>query len=482
MTKHPKKVVAPEEEANSGGRRSPLVKTQKGSAVPSTSENSCLNRPESVSSTRSFSDGSTRGNVHHKNKAGKGAAKALQHDVTMSNVTRVYLRSRDLEFPDADSLARFNAWVERHERELDPAEQRVCMQCGHVGFQLCAHSIRAVAVLQADPDPVIVPDRLRHFTWRFQPIKALREGFSWPRFDTHSMSDANLHGFSNNMLSDDLIVPALFSYLTMNMQTSYVVNGKDDRELRLAHVHRLAQKWIIARDRELDIEDDHHFSVRVRFTIQRATDNMQNTMLYGYRSPARNFGLAWLPGSRVSQILLVVVALLAILYLPLVVGLVLRLMQLLYLIVSAGISCLSFMAVSVPDLSAKIIVSATTPPRGNVCAFRCAGIESTSHWWAPGANAYAETRCCDFTDWVMAGLREVRSQFSATSTETWETILASRDAKCQVLQLERSWIQAVWAGRALHDKLVGGQVSPWQLLRLWGYQIWVVLQLSVYRC
>lgn len=427
------------------------------------------------------------GVTNHKGKqqrpvGQKHAVKNVLQKVEVDHTTRVYLRGRDLIYPDAASLTRFNTWVTAHQGEIDPAEQFVCKVCGHVDLILCQHSIAQDPVQEQEEEPEIVPDRLRTFTWAFRPFNYFISGFQWPAFDTHSCSDSRLHGFSNELIPDDLVVVQLFNYLVNNMQTSYSVNGVESRALRLAHVHKLAQKWVIKSGFERRIEDDQHFSVRVRFTIQRATDNMQNNMLYEERTPARNFGLAWLPKSRVSQVLAVVFAVLLILYWQTAFGLVLRGLQVIVLFVKLGISALNCLAVTVPDLGMKVFVSATAPQSGSTHGFQCASGEYYTTWNVLEEDVHSVIQSCSFTDWVMAGVTEATLRTSATFGRASESIAGYKGEICNQLALELASYQLVWASRQFSVQLEAGQITPYQVLQLWAWTTWSQLRILLYHC
>jgi len=91
-------------------------------------------------------------------------------------------------------------------------------------------------------------------------------------------------------MSDDNLIPELYNYVKLRMQTSYTVNGKEDRALRLAHCSRLSHKWL--ESRKLKIDDDTVMTNRVMFTVQRVCDNAENQVLYGHTDPTANFLLA----------------------------------------------------------------------------------------------------------------------------------------------------------------------------------------------
>jgi len=459
-------------------------------AAPSTGQTTCLNQP--VASGRSKAQW---GNAHPKSRAGPNrptvGAKSQGKDFTAARIERqvavfkstaLYVRGRDVIYPDNLALARFNAWVVAHQNEIDPSEQRVCVKCGHVDFQLCAHSVAEAPVKVVASDPEVVSDELRHHNWSFRPFRVLSEAFQWPGFDTHSQSDARLHGFSNHHLPDQLIIPELFSYLTMNMQTSYLVQGVEDRALRLAHVHRLGQKWLLLRNLEGVVESDHHYCVRVKLTIQRACDNAQNTMLYGERDPARNFGLAWLPGSRAKQLMLLLLVVVALWNISTTIGLAARLLEVCWVAASATLYILKCVAVSVPDLGPKLILSVSAHQPGNTQSFQCVSTEYDTRWFVPEGDAHAVIQSCNFMDWVTAGVTEASFQSSEIYDQVSSGIGRSRDEICGRLWLESASYKIIWASKQFADYLEIGQIGPMDVLRLWVATIWTEFQLFVFRC
>lgn len=356
------------------------------------------------------------------------------------------------------------------------------MKCGHVDLLLCAHSVAEAVVVDLQMAPEIVPNNLRHHEWTFRPLQSLKDAFQWPGFDTHSQSDARLHGFSNHHLPEDLIIPELFSYLTLNMQTSYLVNGKEDRALRLSHVHRLAQKWVITKNLEAAVSADQHYCVRVKFTIQRACDNAQNKMLYGERDPARNFGLAWLPGSRVKQLMLLLLVVVALWNFSTTIGLVLRFVQVVWYLAGAVLYILKCVAVSVPDLVPKLVISVSAHQPGNEQSFQCVSTDYDIRWYAPEGDAHAVIQSCNFTDWVMAGVTEASSQSSETLDRLLTGMDKSRGEYCNKLWLESAGYQIIWSGERLLRALEAGQIGPLDLIRLWLWTLWAQIRLLVFLC
>jgi hypothetical protein len=232
-----------------------------------------------------------------------------------------------------------------------------------------------------------------------------------PSFDTHSTKDAALWGFSNHHLTDDLVLPELFAYILIHHQTAYMVNGCEDRALKLAHSHRLAERWLISTKNEQRSETDLHYAVQVKFTVQRATDNMQNSMLYAQRYPARNFGLAWLPGSRAKQFFFCLVMLALFVYL--------------------GAPTLQSMA-GIVSRGAEARRLSGIPKEYQPGNGRWSISQSNQDWLALGESflAHTATLFWSFIDWVMALCSQVRSAFWETYEQTSEAWTEHRWGIC----------------------------------------------------
>lgn len=362
-----------------------------------------LNRPVARRNARGQGHNKPRG-PHNNTLVGVvgDLPAAVGNAVVEYEYTRHYLAGVK-KYANAAALARFNTWVLANQTKIDPKEQVFCAECADVSFNLCEHWIDVVEV--APPREHLLPAE-HEFSWRFQPIKYLRDGFGWPKFDTLSVSDDNLGGFNNDSLPDNLVIRELFSYLLFNMQTSYVVSGQDSRELRLAHAHKLAQRWIKERGQDKLVEDDLHYSVRVRMTIQRACDNAQNNMLYAYRAPVRNFWLAWLPGP-FAQVFLALLVVLAICYPTITYGFVVNTYRSIRPIGQVVHWYLNYMAATVPVWGPSFLVQASPLQNGNMPPFQCVNYGTITRLYAPLGDAYTVTQSCYFTDWAIAAMNEV---------------------------------------------------------------------------
>ncbi|APG76500.1 hypothetical protein 1 [Hubei tombus-like virus 32] len=200
-------------------------------------------------------------------------------------LTQVYVRGRDTIYPDIASRDRFNNWVRANQAQIDPAEMFVCKICGEASLLLCDHAIREAVVPLACPPPVQAP------TYRYLGLRRL--WYHNSKFNFGEQNARDVRHFDNSQISDVEIIPECYNYITSNMQTSYDVAGKDSRELRLSHCHRLAGRWAELAKVKDRLMEDTWFKNRLLFTAQRACDQVETTMLYKFTDPTtQNFGLA----------------------------------------------------------------------------------------------------------------------------------------------------------------------------------------------
>jgi len=180
--------------------------------------------------------------------------------------------------------------------EIDPSLAQVCHTCGNADLILCEHNVAEPTVEQEvlkefAPAPVL---RTEHF-WSFHLWDSIKRSLNWPKFDIAVQNNTNLAGFENGDIPDENIIPELYNYVKLRMQSSYAVNGKESRPLRLEHCRRLASKWLESRKMEKAAEESTILTNRIMFTTQRVCDNTENSVMYGETDPNQNFLLARLP-------------------------------------------------------------------------------------------------------------------------------------------------------------------------------------------
>lgn len=193
-------------------------------------------------------------------------------------------------FKNKTALDRFNKWVRT--AAVDPSKIPVCAECGNCDLILCEHFVVAAAERAVDVEEtaVVFPGAI-NMKYEFRWVEKVRKMFTWPKFYPGAVSNHFLNGFDNSLIGDDFIISDLINYLRFHMNSSYVVNGVDDRKCRLGHCHRLAQKWCI--EKKLDSSKFTPEQVNsILCTVQRACDNAENPMLYAYTNPTQNFSVA----------------------------------------------------------------------------------------------------------------------------------------------------------------------------------------------
>lgn len=225
--------------------------------------------------------------------------------------TNQYKQACATKFHSVTQLAKMNEWISQHEDDIEPEAARFCPECGDVNLLLCHHNLAVESVCEIEPPVENLRTVYRTNSW-------------WPftksKFDFDKQNQRTLRGFKNSDIGDVMIIKQCYNYVTANMQTSYVYNGKYDRNLCLAHCQRLAMRWV-----ELDsagkerLMSDTTYKNRIMFTIQRACDNAENGILYAFTDPLQDFGLAWYLKSFLSwlvtsQLIRILVGLLMLLY------------------------------------------------------------------------------------------------------------------------------------------------------------------------
>lgn len=200
------------------------------------------------------------------------------------------------------ALKRANALLARIQNGVDPAAYHVCLECDRAtDYELCPCVISVAPQQQAPPLPIDLHADIGHLGYVVEPQGFIKRAayylFDWekPEYHLPLQNNKKLEGFSNSLISDQKLIPDLYNYIVNNLNVSYAVNGVEKRNLRLEHAKRLASKYVDTNN--IDVTNDTVMSVRMRFTIQRATDQVENDMLYHETKPGRSFGQAWFPQS-----------------------------------------------------------------------------------------------------------------------------------------------------------------------------------------
>jgi len=307
MATNKQEVVLPQNNTNAGvGSQRMDIGQKHGAKGHRKNLNSHL--PSSAGgSSSSFASASSRSGKN-TGKSGKPNRRedvdnVIQRGLTEYRSTEQYraICAKKIHTPAA--LDRANALIRRIQGSVDPTAYHVCLECDRAtDYELCPCIIAAVPPQQQPAPPAVDPHAdIGHLGYVAEPAgfakRALYYLFDWekPEYHLPLQNNKKLEGFSNSIISDQKLMPNLYNYIVNNLNVSYAVGGVEQRLLRLEHAKRLASKFVETNN--IDVTEDTVMSVRMRFTIQRATDQVENDMLYRETKPGRSFGQAWFPQS-----------------------------------------------------------------------------------------------------------------------------------------------------------------------------------------
>jgi hypothetical protein len=243
-----------------------------------------------------------------KNKAAScrvDSNKAIAVEVNKYKLTSLYIKGCGL-YDSPAALDKFNRWVDAHINDIDPNSTVVCLECGNCELILCEHHLKTRTEEVIPPAEFSIPPVVSNTHFHtYHLYDSVVNSVNWPKFDMHVQNNRDLMGFSNSSIAENNIIPELYNYIKLKMQSDYMVNGTDRRPLRLEHCRRLATKWVEQHKLETVMESDTVLTNRVIFTIQRVCDNRENVVLYEENDPGRNFLTARLLLSKGFSILLV---------------------------------------------------------------------------------------------------------------------------------------------------------------------------------
>lgn len=260
-------------------------------------------------SSTSCAGAAARGTKHTcksvKPSHGESHDQHVKRELTQYRLTEQYRTICAKSIRSPAELDRANALLRGIQGSVDPNAFHVCLECERAtDYELCACVITVPQQQGADPLPVNPHADIGHLNYVAEPAGFVKRGLYWlmdwekPEYHLEQQNNQQLSGFSNSIISDQKLMPDLYNYIVNNMNVSYAVHGVEQRNLRLEHAKRLASKYVEANN--IDVTKDTVMSVRMRFTIQRATDQAENAMLYRETTPGQSFGQAWFPQSLVA--------------------------------------------------------------------------------------------------------------------------------------------------------------------------------------
>lgn len=304
-----------------------------GMAAPSIGQSTCSKRPvaermdESPESRRAAKPGSVtpkqsqavKGHPNQNRAAGKPHAKGGKHnkqagqpktskqnrkdlqtqvDVALDGyrATAWFLEACKNGFKNDIARLKFNKIALGYRDQIDPAQLPVCQECGESNVELCEHYVVAgpnVAAVEEENDAMLIPAaRGFNIRWRFAWVDRVRRMFTWPRFDSKALVNHDNMGFDPAQIPDDEVWPEMLCYIRMHLNTSYKIDGKFDRQAKLAHCNKLAIRYLT--DRKIKISDCLKPQIvnAVKLTVARACDQRDDQTLLKECDPRQNFGAA----------------------------------------------------------------------------------------------------------------------------------------------------------------------------------------------
>jgi hypothetical protein len=130
-----------------------------------------------------------------------------------------------------------------------------------------------------------------NFKYRFMWVDRVRRMFTWPKFFPESHVNRELNGYHNRQILDngELLVGELLAYIRYHMHVTYNVAGVEDRNLRLAHCKKLADRFLTEKGWDKDKMNPLQVNA-ILHTVQVAADNAENRMLLQENNPSYNLG------------------------------------------------------------------------------------------------------------------------------------------------------------------------------------------------
>lgn len=266
---------------------------EKNPGPPKKSGKGTPNQSDSPGTSASFDksktpkDKSPGKGPSRKNGGQKSKAQATEVAVGLSTYkfTAWYTAAVSKGFKSKVALDRFNATVLQHQDEIDPTKVPVCCQCGHSDIVICSCMVEpqapATVDLAEDGNTILIPTGPTHIKYRFDWVNRVKRMFVWPHFNVKRDINHNIGFMKNSDIPEEaMLMSSMLAYIRLGMNTSYTINGVHDRAAKLAHAKKLGLRFLDENDVELDEKTNPEFVNKFHFTVQRATDMNDDSMLF----------------------------------------------------------------------------------------------------------------------------------------------------------------------------------------------------------
>lgn len=226
---------------------------------------------------------------HNKNVRGGSPFDKLKSGLNEYYATAWYTKAVGAGFKSKAALDRFNAAVAAKANDIDPNCAPVCTSCGSSDLQLCDDFIVANGVVAIQDDALVVPAGAANVRFSWDWFKGIRRAFTRPWYNSEHPINHQIGWMDNNSLPEgELLWADLASYIRLNLNTSYTLNGVFDRAAKLAHAKKLALRFFDENKVGNNERLEPGFVARVHFTVQRVTDQADDAFLLAQTNQEHN--------------------------------------------------------------------------------------------------------------------------------------------------------------------------------------------------
>lgn len=214
----------------------------------------------------------------------------LARQVENYHCTEAYTKAVNKGFKTIGAIDKFNEFVHENKDKIDPSAITVCGECGQADIYICKCQIptesHTVELDEIDLDEGVV------FVVRSQPWahtrfvrSAITSVKNWwePKFDANRINNPSA-GYAVEQTNHILDVD-MFNYMKAEASTSYLIDGKYDRQAKLAHMKKLGKQYWDKVKMPLSERITSARTNQLIATAARATDEIDTEMLQQELNP-----------------------------------------------------------------------------------------------------------------------------------------------------------------------------------------------------
>lgn len=190
-----------------------------------------------------------------------------------------------------EAIKKTNAWIKDNRQMIDPAVCFICTDCGINDGNFCTCHLKpteeaAEFELEIPQELLVAPMGQWGITDEYR--RARRDFGDWWNHDRKFEYDRQVNHYlpedpSTIRISDFNLDSSLLNFLRISAQSSYEVDGKFKRALKLEHMHRLSKVFLQSKKIDLTSLTPSQVNV-VLTTVQKATDSKDSDFLLTQRN------------------------------------------------------------------------------------------------------------------------------------------------------------------------------------------------------